>query len=399
MDRLSSRKIAIISISAPVVVIALVFLIYNSVDLEDEGHYDREETELIVVNTANVLITLHKAGSDIDSSAQVDSFDGSRMWLPKGDYFLRAEYGDFATYYPVNIFGYRFGPERDGSLAITIRPGPDSMPPSPQKELAEFKFIPSGYFLMGDRLNPNEPHYVWTQAFFIGEFEVTNAEFTEFLQAPDGYGSDSNWSEGGTRWKRQRQTLASAELHPADENFGRFGKPDMPVTQVNWFEANAYCRWLTKRYGGARWLFSLPSEAEWEKAARGPDGFDYPLARSLSDNETALYNWKKNPSALRTVFGNYESRTMYKPNRWGIYNMGGSVVEWTQSIYLPLTRQRPYEDDDRNREDRPGSRVARGGSWYSASAALLYIPYRDAFEPELTHNDLGFRVVAKLIPD
>jgi formylglycine-generating enzyme required for sulfatase activity len=78
--------------------------------------------------------------------------------------------------------------------------------------------------------------------------------------------------------------------------------------------------------------------------------------------------------------------------------MGGNVVEWTQSLYRPINRSNPYEDDDRNREDLHGERVARGGSWYSASNALLLVAYRDAFLPELRHNDLGFRVVARRVP-
>jgi formylglycine-generating enzyme required for sulfatase activity len=172
----------------------------------------------------------------------------------------------------------------------------------------------------------------------------------------------------------------------------------MPVTGVSWHEAVAYCRWLTGKIGGGVWIFSLPTEAEWEKAARGPDGFDYALSRSLGEKETGLYNWKKNPIAVRTVFGIEESRSAYRPNRYGIYHMGGNVVEWTQTSYRPLNRLNPYDNEDRDRDDRPGARVVRGGSWYSASAALLYLAYRDAFQPEIDHHDLGFRIVARRLP-
>ena len=135
-----------------------------------------------------------------------------------------------------------------------------------------------------------------------------------------------------------------------------------------------------------------------EKAARGPDGFDYALGQSLSDAEAALYNWRKNPSVEETVVGNADTPRRYRPNRYGIYHMSGNVVEWTQSLYRPLSRNNPYEDDDRNRDDLHGERVVRGGSWYSASAALLYIAYRDTFLPELRHHDLGFRVIARRVP-
>jgi formylglycine-generating enzyme required for sulfatase activity len=63
-----------------------------------------------------------------------------------------------------------------------------------------------------------------------------------------------------------------------------------------------------------------------------------------------------------------------------------------------FNRERPYVDAERNREDASESRVARGGSWYSASVALLYIPYRDSFQPEVSHHDLSFRIVARPLP-
>jgi len=170
------------------------------------------------------------------------------------------------------------------------------------------------------------------------------------------------------------------------------------VTNVTWFEAQAYCGWLTKKFGRGRWFFSLPSEAEWEKAARGPDGFDFALSRSFSDGEVNLYNWKKNPGAEVTVVGAGASQTSYLPNRYGIYHLSGNVVEWTSSVARPFNRERPYVDAERDREDINETRVARGGSWYSASIALLYIAYRDSFQPEVSHHDLGFRIVARPLP-
>jgi formate dehydrogenase (NADP+) beta subunit len=94
----------------------------------------------------------------------------------------------------------------------------------------------------------------------------------------------------------------------------------------------------------------------------------------------------------------FDAARLALPNRYGLYHMSGNVVEWTQSISRPYSRLRPYVDDDRNGEEAKGLRVARGGSWYSASIALLYLPYRDSFQPELSNHDLGFRVVARLVP-
>ena len=398
MKRRKAIWITLIASAAAVCLVVTTLVFLGFFGSEDDTHFEQDETRVVVVDTTGSSLELYKAGTDLDTAVRFQPYDGAPIWLPRGDYFLVSHRSQRTAIYPVNILGYRGGPEKDGGLAITVRGYPATEPPV-IPDGSGFAFVPSGYFLMGDRLNPNEPHYVWTQAFFIAQFEVSNAEFAAFLTSDDGYQNDVNWSESGKVWKRDNPSRTSAALRENDPEFARFGQPDMPVTGVTWFEAIAYCKWITAKYGGKRWLFSLPSEAEWEKAARGPDGFDYPLGRAISDAETSVYNWKKNPSAERTVFGIEESRSKYRPNRYGIYHLGGNVVEWTQSVYRPFTRLRPYsEDDDRNQETLRGARVARGGSWYSASTALLYIPYRDAFEPEISHHDLGFRIVTRALP-
>ena len=163
---------------------------------------------------------------------------------------------------------------------------------------------------------------------------------------------------------------------------------------VTWYEANAYCRWLTRRLGGGRWLFRMPTEAEWEKAARGPDGFDYGLGMELSEPQSPLYNWKKNPGAEVTLVGPGE--TGFRPNRYGISHASGNAREWTQSVFRRYGADHPYRDDDRNADDTPGMRVTRGGSWYSASSVRLRLAYREEFQPELSSDDLGFRIAAVL---
>jgi formylglycine-generating enzyme required for sulfatase activity len=268
----------------------------------------------------------------------------------------------------------------------------------PASKLARVHLHPSGHFLLGDRLNRQEPHYIWLSAFFISPFEVTNGEFREFLNDPNGYADDSNWTKTGARWRATNSSQVTALLDSAAADFKRFGQLDQPVTQVNWFEANAFCRWLTKKIGG-RWIYALPTEAEWEKSARGPDSFDYGLGMRISDAEVPLYNWKKNPSAASTVASLQETRSTYRPNRYGLYHMSGNVAEWTQSVFRAYNRQHPYiDDDDRNHDETVGERVVRGGSWYSASIAILYLSYRENFQPEVKAPYLGFRVVARLLP-
>jgi formylglycine-generating enzyme required for sulfatase activity len=166
-------------------------------------------------------------------------YNGERIWLPADDYFLKAEFPNREIFYPVTIAGYRRGPDAGGSFVVTIRTLPDGSPPRPPASPSDWAFIPSSAFLLGDRQNPREPHYVWLPAFFIGRFEVTNAEFAEFLREAVGYAADSNWTEAGRAWRSENQSQTSAALKTTDAEFYRFGQPDQPVTRVNWFEAHA----------------------------------------------------------------------------------------------------------------------------------------------------------------
>ena len=379
--------------------IAITLLVYRSNAREEQHHYDREETQFFVTDLASANVSLFKAGASIEAAVVMPEFKPEGMWLPRGNYFLKVEQAGSTSFSPVPILGYRNGPEKEGEFTITIRPFPSHSPPRFLVNLPESVFIPSGHFLFGDHLRPSEPHYVWLTGYFISPFEVTNEEFKEFIDDSDGYRNDANWTEAGKRWKASNRSHATALLTPADADFKRFGQLDQPVVHVNWFEANAFCHWLTRKLGGGRWIFGLPSEAEWEKAARGPDNFDYGLGMNISDNEVKLYNWKKNPGAEVTVVGWQETRRNYRPNRYGLYHMSGNVTEWTQSVYRTYGRQHPYVDDEnRNHDETPGERVLRGGSWYTASIAVLYIPYRENFRPEVETPYLGFRVVARPIP-
>lgn len=393
------RKVCVASAAIIVIVATASLLYYLSDERRERLHYELEETELIISNIPDAPLSLFKAGKNLQDALAMPPINGERAWLPRGNYFLKVEQSGRTLFYPIPIIGYRGGPDKRGTFTVTIRsPGADS-PHGLLPDLPDYVFVASGHFLFGDHLRVQEPHYVWLGAFFVSPFEVTNAEFREFLIDPHGYSNDANWTEAGRRWKATNASHSTALLKPADTDYQRFGQTDQPVVQVNWFEANAFCNWLTKTVGKGRWIFALPTEAEWEKAARGPDNFDYGLSMSVSDEQVALYNWKKNPGAEVTVVGLKETKSKYPANRYGIYHMTGNVAEWTQSIYRVYSRQQPYiDDDDRNKNETPGERVLRGGSWYTASVAVLYIPYRENFQPEVQTPYLGFRVVARPVP-
>ena len=371
---------------------------YIASEREEQLHFQRNETQLIVSNLARVPVELLQAGKSLQEAKPVSGFDGQSAWLRQGNYFLKAQFPGRTVLYPVPITGYRSGPDKDGLFTLTIRPLPLEQPPNLLAAAPNFLYIPTGHLLLGDRLNPREPHFVWLPGFFMSLFETSNSEFKAFWEDPDGYLNDQNWTEEGRRWKSSNTCRSTALLKPTHEDFSRFGQDDQPVTLVNWFEADAYCRWLTRKFGKGIWVFSLPNEAEWEMAARGPDNFDYALGTNVSDQEVRLYNWKKNPMAEVTVIGSRLSQDQFIPNRYGLYHMTGNVSEWTETLNRPYNREHPYADDDRNRSDLTGTRVVRGGSWYTASTAVLYIPYRETFPPEVSAPYLGFRIVARLLP-
>lgn len=357
----------------------------------DGAHFEREETMLVVSAASAARIRLFQARDELRDATERDFPATRRMWLPKGRYFLQVDEAGRTLYYPVPVLGFRAGPDRDGTLAITVRPAPSDY-------LPDFAYIPSGYVLLGDSANPQEPHYVWVSAYAIANFEVTNSQFREFLADPMGFARPENWTEQGREWKLSNHSEASALMPPAAPDFGRFAQPEQPVTRVTWFEANAYCRWLTARAGSGKWRFALPNDAEWEKAARGPDGFDYGLGMLISDKQVGLYNWRKNPGVPVTVVDRPESSHTYQPNRYGIYHMSGNVAEWTQSLFRAYSRRQPFADDGRNQDDSAERRTVRGGSWYSATTAPIYLPYRDGFQPSHRAEDVGFRVIARLAP-
>jgi formylglycine-generating enzyme required for sulfatase activity len=311
------------------------------------------------------------------------------------NYFVEAIDGPLRVFYPVPLAPIGRGPDGDGGFTVALRRMRSITPPVLEGEPGRFVLVPAGDFAMGDRSTPRQAHFVWVGAFFVDPYEVTNGAFRTFLRAPDGYHDQANWTRAGWSWKVSSRSQATSLLEAGDDKYARFGRDDQPVVLVTWFEANAYCTWLTRRLG---WLVRLPTEAEWEKAARGPDSLDYALTNTLSEREAGLYNWRKNPTAAVTVVGVQQTRDVYRPNRYGLYHASGNAAEWTQSEQRFYNRESPYVDDDRNAADAAGTRVARGGSWYSATVSRLSLAYREDFPPHHSSDDLGFRVVVLPVP-
>lgn len=383
-------------IAVCIVLVTAYFL--TSAEYIETGHFDRGETEVIVTLPADAKFLLYRAGSSLHEAKVINGITGNAFWLPAGNYFVKIQLQNSVRYFPVPLTGYRCGPDEDGAFLVNIREQKTEQPPLLNSGHPPFIFIPSGTFLFGDRQLPTVPHFVWLSGYFIAPFEVTNEEFRKFLYDRQGYSNDEWWTESGRKWKKNNGSQNSARLTKKDTEYLRFGQPQQPVTWVNWFEANAFCAWMTARIGNGRWMYTLPNEAEWEKAARGPDNLDFSLSMTISDREIALYNWKKNPDALQPVYDIPLTQQTYQPNRYGIFHTTGNVSEWTMSVDRPFNRKNPFQLDARNLNTTEGVRIVRGGSWYSASIANMLVSYRDAFPPQHSTQETGFRIVAKLLP-
>jgi formylglycine-generating enzyme required for sulfatase activity len=211
----------------------------------------------------------------------------------------------------------------------------------------------------------------------IGRYPVTNAEFERFID-DGGYEDPDYWTEAG--WQRKEKEDWSQPRFWDNETWNG---PSQPVVGVSWYEAAAYCRWLSAKSGRT---YRLPSEAEWEKAARGTDGRRYPWGDAW---DPALCNNKARGPGRTTPVGEYpEGESPY-----GVEDLVGQVWEWCRTKY---DSSYPYLADD-GREDEEGSdmRIVRGGSWASGSGwCRCGCRYRNY--PRFWHNDGGFRCVRTL---
>ena len=168
----------------------------------DEGlHYERAETELVISPAPDATLTLLKAANDLQDAVMMPPLTDDRIWLPRGNYFLKVEQSANTFFYPIPIVAYRGGPDKDGAFGITIRPPLADAPHGLSPNLRDYKFIPSGHFLFGDHQRVQEPHYVWLGAYYMSSFEVTNADYREFLIDPRGYADETNWTEEGRKWR------------------------------------------------------------------------------------------------------------------------------------------------------------------------------------------------------
>ncbi|MBN1666870.1 MAG: formylglycine-generating enzyme family protein, partial [Anaerolineales bacterium] len=256
--------------------------------------------------------------------------------------------------------------------------------------------IPAGSFQMGgdadiayavcqkyysncnrDNYVDEEPiHTVYLDAFYIDVYEVTNALYANFLNEM------GNQSEGGVTWLDAG--ASDARIHQVGGNWqADDGYADHPAVEVSWYGAQAVCEWRGGR---------LPTEAEWEYAARGGlDGKLYPWGDELGSN---LANFCDVNCEYDHANANYDdgySRTApvgsYLPNGYGLFDMAGNVWEWVLDWYSPYTSDSATNPTGPELGD---SRALRGGGW-SSSGDYLRVSSRDWNSPDDTDDRIGFR--------
>jgi eukaryotic-like serine/threonine-protein kinase len=230
--------------------------------------------------------------------------------------------------------------------------GGGGVPPSPGRKPAARITIPAGPFQQGSASGDEDerpPRTTTLRAFSIDRTEVTRADYARCVAA-----------------RRCRPTPEPA-AEPATAS-----DPLLPATFVSWSDAQSYCR-----FAGGR----LPTEAEWEKAARGTDGREYPWGDDLSCDRANWGNFEgegpcagQNPGRPVPV-GQYPAGA----SPFGVQDLGGNVWEWVADKY----------------EDDPGRRVVRGGSCCSYFVGPR-AANRNAWAPEHRDGDLGFRCAGKI---
>lgn len=240
----------------------------------------------------------------------------------------------------------------------------------PNDREEEMVLIPGGEFQMGSVNTESDEQPVVTVAvepFSMDIYEVTKSAFADFLN------DQGNQAEGGVTWL----SLDMSGVYQSEDVWqAESGYEYHPVTGVTWYGARAFCAWREAR---------LPTEAEWEWAARGGlKGMPYPWGEDMPVCEQEI-----NGAQFADCGGFTVEAGNYAANGFGLYDMAGNVGEWTSSLYQPY----PYNPDD-GREDPLSTegRVQRGGSWYHP-AAQLRVSYRDSNLPAGTFGNIGFRCV------
>jgi formylglycine-generating enzyme required for sulfatase activity len=254
-------------------------------------------------------------------------------------------------------------------------------------------YVPAGSFRMGDNFGDGDPrerpvHAVDLDAFYIGKFEITNGEWRRFRDDP-GYDDAKHWPGGRIVPKDQVPYWSQPNNHGG----GTPGSDDYPVQGVNWDAAVAYTNWVSAKSGKK---YRLPTEAEWEKAARGTDQRRFPwgnaIDRSLANFVGAQAYDTGMPVGTFDGSKRGDRQTQSNASPYGAYDMAGNVMEWCLDWYA----RDYYAVSPRRNPKGPETgayRVVRGGSFFVEGFDLRSYGRSAAWPSFQGHRMIGFRVV------
>jgi len=230
-----------------------------------------------------------------------------------------------------------------GPPKVEVEKVPQATPRTPPEDMV---LVPKGEFLYGKE----NKRLTIRHDYFLDIYPVTNEQYQRFIEA-GGYSNRENWSDEGWKWRRQNKVAKPTCWDDPESN-----QPDHPVVGVSYYEAEAYAKYAGKR---------LPTEQEWEKAARGADGWEYPWGDEF-DKEKC--NSAESHIYATTPVTKYATGL----SLYGCYDMAGNVWEWTSSMYDSNTK------------------VLRGGSWTDNAYDVLSA-HRLNHLPSYQVRYVGFR--------
>jgi serine/threonine-protein kinase len=261
---------------------------------------------------------------------------------------------------------------------------PPVIPPRPKIEF-DWVTIPAGKFLMGsdDGRDDEKPaHEVYLPEYYAARVPTTNEQWVAFLRD-----SDYAWKRLAKWWQWIHQDKYDEKIHiggKASSLVIPSGKEKHPVVYVTWHDAVAFCEWATNLIPcpspTGKGSIRLPTEAEWEKAARGRDGRNYPWGNNPPNDK--LCNFNRNVGYTTAVGSYHDGESPYR-----VLDMAGNVWEWCSSDY----KEYPYNaDDGRENLSINKYKVLRGGSWFNGSYNLR-CACRASHNPYDLNNFRGFR--------
>lgn len=230
--------------------------------------------------------------------------------------------------------------------------------------------IPGGPVMLEKGGYLSQPAVFEVAPFAIAKYPVTNAQYAGFVEA-GGYTNRAWWLDDG--WKRREREVWAEPRYWRDRDWNA---PDHPVVGVSWYEALAFCRWLGE-------AITLPTEQQWQRAAQGDDGREYPWGNEAPNK--ALCNWNRDIDETTPVTQYPDGASPY-----GVMDMCGNVWEWCRTGW----------DSGTATPDGDEGRILRGGSWSSDSLLSLQAANRSGGDPNTrlapgyrNHVTVGFRCV------